>query len=265
VYLVFHFGAEPEASVPLVAQSTPQTVRPPVSAKAVVPLQPAVAEQACLEDGKNVTLRGSVGPQTIKLADGSDHTVLILDTPEAMCINEVDPNTARMERSTASRFQIVGPAPLGGSPREITGKLTTSNVTQYYAVPNAIEVVNVQVPGDTSPPVDASPESRLSKSHAPPVQFDQRAADEAETLRHLAAQTTECMDGGALAMLRLGNRDADQIVAFQVQTCGGPLQHFTEQVSDKAGGKAMTKEQARLIVVALAQRRLNLLLQQGSQ
>lgn len=60
-------------------------------------------------------------------------------------------------------------------------------------------------------------------SPIPAIQFDQPTADEAATFDDLVLRTEHCMRNGALAMLRNGSRDREQIAAFQVRSCSGPL------------------------------------------
>ena len=58
------------------------------------------------------------------------------------------------------------------------------------------------------------------------LKFDQKEADEDSTFRQMTIQTRDCMNESARAMLRLGERESERVVAFQLQACGGPLTEY---------------------------------------
>ena len=119
----------------------------------------------------------------------------------------------------------------------------------------------------TSDPVsvNASPTKRsqsLATAAVAPnsdIQFSQETADEAATFRALDRRTEICMRDGALAMLRNKSRDRDQIVDFQVRTCGGPLMQFFNGTSRRI----VTQEQAAAFLIATANAQLDRVLSTG--
>jgi hypothetical protein len=62
-----------------------------------------------------------------------------------------------------------------------------------------------------------------SSALAADLTYDPAIAARAATLRDLELRTRICIRDGAVAMLRMGQRDSDQIVAFAINTCAGPL------------------------------------------
>ncbi len=73
--------------------------------------------------------------------------------------------------------------------------------------------------------------------------FDQKTADEDATFRELRVDASSCMNESARVMLRMGERESERIVAFQMQACAS---HLVQYLSDKLG-------QPSAVAVAYAQ------------
>jgi hypothetical protein len=103
------------------------------------------------------------------------------------------------------------------------------------------------------------------------IHFNQKTADEGANFNAIHSRVEVCMRSGALAMLRNGSRDAEQIVAFQVRACGGPLvQAIMASTNDPScvnvvGGPCtpITQEAASAFVQAMAYEQLQLLSANG--
>lgn len=92
--------------------------------------------------------------------------------------------------------------------------------------------------------VEADQSSTPSTVHAPmteppsrSIDLDQLQTDRATTFRTVVTRTKLCMFEAAQSMLRLGARHPEQVVAFQVSTCGGLLQQHMLKVEGRPSGE----------------------------
>jgi len=94
----------------------------------------AADDKACLEQGDQVTLQGRAHAEPLTMANGTKQQVWIFETAP-VCV----------EAESTTRFQLIGKPPPAGKSIELVGVLSTRNVTQYYAVPNALTVTSGKV------------------------------------------------------------------------------------------------------------------------
>ena len=96
----------------------------------------------CHKDGDLITIQGVTTAQSLELANGSVKDVWLLVTDGPFCVVE-SPNGVEAPREiSVSRLQIIGQPPPPGATIELTGKLSTGNISQYYAVSTAISVIS---------------------------------------------------------------------------------------------------------------------------
>lgn len=69
-------------------------------------------------------------------------SVWLLGTDRPICVVESEDGIAAPQERNVSRLQIVGKPPPTGVAIELTGKLSTGNITQYYAESTAIVVTS---------------------------------------------------------------------------------------------------------------------------
>lgn len=103
----------------------------------------------CYEDGEHVAFTGVVGREELVMADDTATTVTILTVDAPVCIRPV-PGMGGEERRFISRFQLIDGGRVHDGQRRVQGRLSTGNVTQYYAVPDAIEVGDKEVDADAA-------------------------------------------------------------------------------------------------------------------
>ena len=95
----------------------------------------------CYKDGASITIRGMAVAEQLSLADGGTKEVWLLMLDSPMCVLGAD-DADRMQASSVGRVQIVGRPPPTNTKIELTGRLSTLNITQWYAVPTAIIVAS---------------------------------------------------------------------------------------------------------------------------
>jgi hypothetical protein len=99
----------------------------------------SASASACHADGEEITVRGTAFPQPLQMADGSFQKVWVLELTAPFCVIGSDENGLPVEEHV-SRMQVVGTPPPNAVLIELKGKLSSDNVTQYYAEPTAIVV-----------------------------------------------------------------------------------------------------------------------------
>lgn len=97
--------------------------------------QSHASDGGCRSADEVVTVHGVAIARPLRLADGSTRTVWVLSLNSPLCVTET-PGQTRIVRDV----QIVGQPPPPDVEIELTGRLSTGNITQYYAVPTAIAV-----------------------------------------------------------------------------------------------------------------------------
>lgn len=143
----------------------------------------------------------------------------------------------------------------GGTYAWMTLKLKTEPSSRLCESPATSDPVAV----NTSPTNRSRPVATPAIAPNQDIQFNQQTADEAATFRSLDRRTEICMRDGALAMLRNRSRDRDQIIDFQVRTCGGPMLQFFNGTSRRI----VTQEQAVAFLIAAANTQLDRVLASG--
>jgi hypothetical protein len=103
----------------------------------------AVAKSACFKDGDVITVQGTAASDSLELADGSRKSVWLFTPYRPICITESQDGIAEPKAHSVDMLQVVGkPPPPTAVPIELKGKLSTRNITQYYAVSTAIAVTS---------------------------------------------------------------------------------------------------------------------------
>jgi uncharacterized protein YecT (DUF1311 family) len=106
----------------------------------------------CHRDGDVVTIQGAAISQSLELANGSVQSVWLLVADRPICLLESSNGIDAPRETSVSRFQIIGQAPPSDTAIELTGKLSTGNISQYYAEPTAISVISGHRIAALSPP-----------------------------------------------------------------------------------------------------------------
>lgn len=101
---------------------------------------PALA--ACYQDGDIVTVTGIIIDQPIELANGSKTSAPVLKTTKPICVIQENFGESPDVPANVSRLQLLGKNPVYGVMVELKGRIRTGGVSQYYAVPNALEVIS---------------------------------------------------------------------------------------------------------------------------
>jgi uncharacterized protein YecT (DUF1311 family) len=112
----------------------------------------------CHRDGDVVTIQGVATAQSLKLANGSVQNVWLLVTDRPICLLESPNGVDAPLETSVFRIQIIGQAPPSDTALELTGKLSTGNISQYYAEPTAINVISghrIAAPSPPSAPLDS--------------------------------------------------------------------------------------------------------------
>ena len=93
----------------------------------------------CYADGASITITGTAVQRRLILASGNVSQVWLLMLDRPICVlGAEDGNLSRA--SNIQSLQIVGQRPPTDGKIELAGRLSTVNITQYYAVPTAITV-----------------------------------------------------------------------------------------------------------------------------
>ena len=148
----------------------------------------------CFADGASITVTGAAVPRRLVLANGNVSEVWLLMLDRPLCVlGAQDGDLSRA--SNVQSLQIVGQRPPTDSKIELDGRLSTVNVTQYYAVPTAITVsagrrINRSVAQAATPKFDADDVATLLKKV------------DTEEQKRAAAEKTE-MNGWAILLLAL--------------------------------------------------------------
>ena len=222
----------------------------------------------CYHDRDVVKLRGTVSSRPLSMADRSIKTVWILSTDTPVCVVETLPWTSATPKAKVSRFQIEGSPPPADTTIELTGKLSTGNVTQYYAEQNAIEVTQGRrVPNtnaatspnqsslahaDVSPPPRSGPTKRSDQ-----VQYDPNAAIYAQQMEQLVAGAESCLHDAQQALLMQGDRNKADLIATSIAWCGGGLRSF---MIDQVG---RPEKEVNAYLKSMSERQLDIVLKEG--
>ncbi|MEG3135512.1 hypothetical protein SC206_18300 [Rouxiella sp. T17] len=121
---------------------------------------PALSD--CHDPGP-IVLKGTASKEALIMADGKTSYVWIFTTPNPICIRELNGDDSKYNKEV-SRFQILGSPPPVGIPLELTGSLSIENVTQYYAVPDAITVTKGKKLNSNPEPEVTSPINKESNN-----------------------------------------------------------------------------------------------------
>jgi uncharacterized protein YecT (DUF1311 family) len=96
----------------------------------------------CYRDGEIVTVQGITTAQPLQLANGSVKSIWLLVTDRPICVMEAPNGIEAPHETSVSRLQIIGQPPPSNAAVELTGKLSTGNISQYYAESTAINVIS---------------------------------------------------------------------------------------------------------------------------
>jgi hypothetical protein len=94
----------------------------------------------CYRNGETVTLQGNAVRQYMKMGDDSTKGVWVLALDEPVCVIDKETSEDTQGRLMVSRVQLIGTPPPEEVSLELTGKLSTGNLSQYYIVPTALWV-----------------------------------------------------------------------------------------------------------------------------
>jgi hypothetical protein len=193
---IHHLGPRPNFSV----VSSPV---PTAAGRTQPPSQAKPKTAGCYRDGEIITIQGVATAQSLELANGSMQKVWLLVTDRPVCIVESITGTDTSQRISVSRLQIIGQPPPAGVAIELTGKLSTGNITQWYAESTAI-VVN------TGRRIEA-PQPPAVQSAAPPI--DETA------MKATAMQARACIRGNILNAYVAGVYGYDQATEYFISHC----------------------------------------------
>ncbi len=104
--------------------------------------QPPIIRAGCHRDGDVVTIQGVATAQSLELANGSVKGVWLFVTDRPFCVIESPDGVDAPREISIPRLQIIGQPPPPGATIELTGRLSTGNISQYYAVSTAISVIS---------------------------------------------------------------------------------------------------------------------------
>ncbi|MGA2989546.1 MAG: hypothetical protein ABSD88_03645 [Candidatus Korobacteraceae bacterium] len=133
---------------------------------------PGEPSPRCYNDGDSVSLRGVASPVMLKMANGTVSKVWVLTTETPVCVMEQAPWNDAPKQITVLRVQVIGSAPPLGSAVELKGKLSTGNITQYYAEPTAITVTSGRKISASVPPNPSVPTVPATPAAVPSVPAD---------------------------------------------------------------------------------------------
>jgi hypothetical protein len=126
------------AAIEALASSKPCVVGMIRERIAILAQTKSAASIDCHNDGDRITVQGVATAQSLELANGSTKSVWILATDSPICVVESEDGIAVPQERNVSRLQVVGKPPPTGVAIELKGKLSTGNITQYYAESTAI-------------------------------------------------------------------------------------------------------------------------------
>lgn len=206
--------------------------------------QPPRASKDCLRHGAALSVVGRVSKQPLLMANGDQRQVTVVDLPRSICVWHEMNDPRRLVPEMISRLQVEGARLAPGAKQRVTGQFLTGNVTQSYLVEDVIwlEAFEPKRP-------DAS---NVVPSQSAILTFDPRAADERRSFQLLKADTIVCMRDSAIALLQMGLREQDAILAQQIMMCGAPMFQFLVHLNEQPA----TEDEARLFVKALALQQL---------
>jgi len=58
------------------------------------------------------------------------------------------------------------------------------------------------------------------RAKAQEIEYDSKDAQQAEVFKLITWETINCMDNGAISLLRMGQRDMGEMASFLAKTCG---------------------------------------------
>lgn len=130
------------AAIEVLARSKPCMVSAIRERIALLAQTGATAAVGCHRDSDVITIQGVAAARSLELANGSVKDVWILVTDRPVCIMELPNGMDAPHEISVSRLQIIGQPPPSDTAIELTGKLSTGNITQWYAESNAINVIS---------------------------------------------------------------------------------------------------------------------------
>jgi uncharacterized protein YecT (DUF1311 family) len=131
-----------DAAIEVFASSKPCMVSTIQERIAILARNKSTATVECHRNGDVITTQGIATAKSLELANGSVRNVWLFITDKPICIVESEDGITTPKETDVSRFQIIGQPPPSGVAIELIGKLSTGNISQYYAEPTAIEVVS---------------------------------------------------------------------------------------------------------------------------
>jgi uncharacterized protein YecT (DUF1311 family) len=133
----------------------------------------------CHGDGDVITVQGVATAQSLELANGLIKNVWLLVTDTPICVVDSIAVTKPPYEISVSRIQIIGQTPPADTVIELTGKLSTGNISQYYAASTAINVISGRRIGAPLPLTTADIPSNFDATKV----LQQGAAELDKTLR----------------------------------------------------------------------------------
>lgn len=97
----------------------------------------------CYKEGDMVSLTGMASEEALTMADDSVGQVTIWTLDEPVCVRSMPISSASEDEAEVhftTRFQLIGRGGVPSARGQVRGRLSTDNVSQYYAVPDAINV-----------------------------------------------------------------------------------------------------------------------------
>lgn len=96
----------------------------------------------CWKDNQTVTIQGTADTETMRPVDGKEITQYVIKADQPHCVFENWPGDSGPANEQVTTYQIIGQAPPLGTHIELTGTISTGNVTEGYVEPTALEVIS---------------------------------------------------------------------------------------------------------------------------
>jgi hypothetical protein len=96
---------------------------------------------SCYSDGDVITVKGVAAANSLELANGTLTRVWLLTLDSAICVRDPISVAEAPHEMSVRRVQIIGQSPPSDSHIELAGKVSTGNITQYFAVPTSLNVI----------------------------------------------------------------------------------------------------------------------------
>jgi hypothetical protein len=96
----------------------------------------------CFINGQEITVKGIATQVPIpqRTADGNTGSVWVLNIDPPICVSEYFAGSTKMNSANIVQIQIIGSPPPPEQIVELTGKLSTENYSENFAIPDAIRV-----------------------------------------------------------------------------------------------------------------------------